>query len=40
MVVAIASREPGQSVRVTVVRADGKRETLTVTLGRVPDSTG
>jgi S1-C subfamily serine protease len=37
---AIAAREPGQSVRVTVVRADGKRETLTVTLGRVPDSTG
>ena len=37
---AIAAREPGQSVRVTVVRSDGKRETVTVTLGRVPDSTG
>ena len=35
---AISAREPGQSVRVTVVRADGKRETLTVKLGRVPDS--
>ncbi len=33
---AIASHEPGESVRVTVVHADGERETLTVKLGRVP----
>ena len=37
---AIAAHEPGESVRVTVVRADGKRQTLTVKLGRVPDTTG
>jgi S1-C subfamily serine protease len=37
---AIAAHEPGESVRVTVVRADGERQTLTVKLGRVPDSTG
>ena len=37
---AIAAHEPGENVRVTVVRADGERETLTVKLGRVPDSAG
>jgi S1-C subfamily serine protease len=36
---AIASHEPGDTVRVTVVRADGKRQTLTVKLGRVPTTT-
>jgi len=36
---AIASHEPGENVPVTVVRADGERETLTVKLGRVPDTT-
>ena len=35
---AIAERDPGESVRVTVVRADGERETVTVKLGRVPDT--
>ena len=35
---AIAAREPGENARVTVVRADGERETVTVKLGRVPDS--
>jgi S1-C subfamily serine protease len=34
----IAAHRPGESVRVTVVRADGERETVTVKLGRVPDS--
>ena len=36
----IAAHEPGESVRMTVVRADGERQTLTVKLGRVPDATG
>ena len=35
---AIAAHKPGESVRVTVVHADGKRQTITVKLGRVPDS--
>ncbi len=35
---AIAAHEPGETVRVTVVRADGDRETVTVKLGRVPDT--
>ena len=36
---AIASHDPGESIRVTVVRSDGQRETVTVKLGRVPDTT-
>ena len=36
----LAAHEPGESVRVTVVRAAGERKTLTVKLGRVPDTTG
>jgi serine protease Do len=35
---AIAAHKPGESVRVSVVHADGERETITVKLGRVPDS--
>ena len=35
---AIASHKPGQTVRVTVVHADGERETLSVKLARVPDT--
>ena len=35
---AIATHKPGESVRVTVVHADGERQTITVKLGRVPDS--
>ncbi len=35
---AIASHKPGETVRVTVVHADGDRETLSVKLARVPDS--
>jgi len=36
----VAAHEPGDSVKVTVVRSDGDRETLTVELGRIPDTTG
>jgi S1-C subfamily serine protease len=35
---AIASHEPGDQIRVTVVRQDGERETLSVKLGRVPST--
>jgi S1-C subfamily serine protease len=35
---AIAAHKPGESVSVTVVHANGKRQTITVKLGRVPDS--
>jgi S1-C subfamily serine protease len=35
---AIASHEPGDSVRLTVVHADGERQTLTVKLARVPST--
>jgi S1-C subfamily serine protease len=35
----IAAHAPGDSVEVTVVRSDGDRETLTVTLGRIPETT-
>jgi len=35
---AIAAHKPGESLPVTVVHADGKRQTITVRLGRVPDS--
>ena len=35
---AIAAREPGENARVTIVRAGGERKTVTVKLGRVPDS--
>jgi S1-C subfamily serine protease len=34
---AIAEHVPGDKVRITVVHADGKRETVDVELGRVPD---
>ena len=37
---AIAAQDPGDTVRVTVVHADGERATLTVKLGRVPDTAG
>ena len=33
---AIAAHEPGDTAKVTVVHADGERETLSVELGRVP----
>jgi S1-C subfamily serine protease len=33
---AVDSRQPGDQVRVTVVRADGTREDVPVTLGRRP----
>jgi S1-C subfamily serine protease len=36
---AIASHAPGESVRVTVVHANGERETLSVKLARVPSVT-
>ena len=35
---AIAARKPGDKVQVTVVHANGKKDTITVELGRVPDS--
>jgi len=35
----VAAHEPGDSVKVTVVRSDGDRETLTVELGRIPEAT-
>ena len=35
---AIAAHKPGDKVRLTVVHADGKKETISVELGRVPDS--
>ncbi len=35
----VAAHGPGDSVKVTVVRSDGDRETLTVELGRIPDTT-
>ncbi len=34
---AIAAHEPGDTVRVAVVHADGKKETIEVELGRVPE---
>ena len=34
---AIAAHKPGDAVEVTVVRADGDRETIEVELGRVPE---
>ena len=36
---AIAAHEPGDTAKVTVVHADGDRETLSVELGRVPSTT-
>jgi S1-C subfamily serine protease len=36
----VAAHEPGDSMKVTVVRSDGDRETVTVKLGRIPDTTG
>ena len=36
---AIAAHEPGDTVKLGVVHADGKRDTVTVELGRVPDTT-
>ena len=36
---SIASHEPGDTVKLGVVHADGKRDTVTVELGRVPDTT-
>ena len=35
---AIAAHEPGETVKLTVVHADGKRETVSATLGRVPEA--
>ncbi len=35
---AIAAHKPGDKVRLTVVHANGKKETISVELGRVPDS--
>jgi S1-C subfamily serine protease len=35
---AIAAHKPGDTVRLTVVHADGKKETIPVELGRVPDT--
>jgi S1-C subfamily serine protease len=35
---AIAAHKPGESIPVTVVHTDGKRQTISVKLGRVPDS--
>jgi len=35
---AILAYEPGDTIEVTVVRADGDRQTVSVTLGRVPES--
>ena len=35
---AILAYEPGDTIEITVVRADGDRETVSVTLGRVPES--
>jgi S1-C subfamily serine protease len=35
---AITAHKPGDKVRLTVVHADGKKETISVELGRVPDS--
>ena len=37
---AIAAHEPGETVKLTVVHADGKRETVSAKLGRVPETTG
>jgi len=37
---AIAMHEPGETVKLTVVHADGKRETVSAKLGRVPETTG
>ena len=37
---AISANKPGDSVKLGVVHADGERETVTVELGRVPDTTG
>jgi S1-C subfamily serine protease len=34
---AIAAHEPGDTVRLSVVHADGKKETIEVELGRVPE---
>ena len=36
---AISAHDPGETVEVTVVRADGERETVSVKLGRVPAAT-
>jgi S1-C subfamily serine protease len=36
---AITAHKPGESVKLGVVHADGKRETIAVELGRVPDTT-
>jgi S1-C subfamily serine protease len=36
----IAAHAPGDKVRVTVVHADGERETVTATLGRQPTGPG
>jgi S1-C subfamily serine protease len=36
---AIAAHEPGDDVKLTVVHSNGKRETITVELGRQPEST-
>ena len=35
---AIAAHKPGDKVQLTVVHANGKKETISVELGRVPDS--
>ena len=35
---AIAAHTPGETVRLTVVHQDGKRETVTATLGRAPET--
>jgi VCBS repeat-containing protein len=35
---AIAAHKPGDTVRLTVVHSDGKKETVSVELGRVPDT--
>ena len=37
---AITAHEPGETVKLSVVHADGKRETVAVELGRVPETTG
>jgi len=35
---AIAAHKPGETVKLTVVHQDGKRETVTATLGRAPET--